>query len=153
MIQFGSIYLIVKDFAKSIEFYKALLEKDVDAQNMTRFAIFNVNGLCLSIMNGYFDVQNPDKVDTKGNHYDQYDDMVAIAEKANCGKVVINLSTDDLEKEYQRILSLGIGENITPIRYISAGMPYYYFSMKDPDGNTIEITGPYEEKDGEFHAN
>ena len=146
MIQFGSIYLIVKDFAKSIEFYKALLEKDVDAQNMTRFAIFNVNGLCLSIMNGYFDVQNPDKVDTKGNHYDQYDDMVAIAEKANCGKVVINLSTDDLEKEYQRILSLGIGENITPIRYINAGMPYYYFSMKDPDGNTIEITGPYEEK-------
>lgn len=146
MIQFGSIYLIVKDFAKSIEFYKALLEKNVDAKNMSRFAIFNVNGLCLSIMNGYFDVQNPDKVDTKGNHYDQYDDMVAIAEKANCGKVVINLSTDDLEKEYQRILSLGIGENITPIRYISAGMPYYYFSMKDPDGNTIEITGPYEEK-------
>ena len=153
MIQFGSIYLIVKDFAKSIEFYKALLEKDVDAQNMTRFAIFNVNGLCLSIMNGYFDTENPNKVVTKGNRYDQYDDMVAIAEKANCGKVVINLSTDDLEKEYRRILSLGIGKDITTIRYINAKMPYYYFSMKDPDGNTIEITGPYSEKDGEFHAN
>ena len=147
MINFGSIYFIVKDFAKSIEFYKALLEKDVDAQNMTRFAIFNVNGLCLSIMNGYFDTENPDKVVTKGNRYDGYDDMVAIAEKSNCGKVVINLSTDDLEKEYQRILSLGIGENITAIRYINAKMPYYYFSMKDPDGNTIEMTGPYEEKD------
>lgn len=145
MIQFGSVYLIVKDFSKSIEFYKALLEKDVDAQNMTRFAIFNVNGLCLSIMNGYFDTENPDKVVTKGNSYDGYDDMVAIAEKANCGKVVINLSTDDLEKEYQRIQKLGIGEDITSIRYINAKNPYYYFSMKDPDGNTIEITGPHEE--------
>ena len=101
MIQFGSIYLIVKDFAKSIEFYKALLEKDVDAQNMTRFAIFNVNGLCLSIMNGYFDTENPDKVVTKGNRYDEYDNMPAIAESNNCGKVVINLSTDDLEKEFR----------------------------------------------------
>ena len=142
MIQFGSIYLIVKDFAKSIEFYKALLEKEVDAQNMTRFAIFNVNGLCLSIMNGYFDVENPDKVVTKGDRYDEYDNMAVIAEKANCGKVVINLSTDDLEKEYQRIRSLGIGEDITTIRYINAKNPYYYFSMKDPGGNTIEITGP-----------
>lgn len=147
MVQFGSVYLIVKDFYKTIEFYKALLEKDVDAQNMTRFAIFNVNGLCLSIMNGYFDTENPDKVVTKGECYEAYDNMAAIAEKANCGKVVINLSTDDLEKEYQRILSLGIGENITTIRYINAKMPYYYFSMKDPDGNTIEITGPYEEKE------
>lgn len=144
MIQFGSIYLIVKDFSKSLKFYKALFEKDVDAQNMTRFAIFNLNGLCLSIMNGYFDAQNPDKVVTKGDRYEEYDNIAAIAEKANCGKVVINLSTDDLEKEYQRIQRRGIGENITTIRYINAKNPYYYFSMKDPDGNTIEITGPYE---------
>ena len=33
------------------------------------------------------------------------------------------------------------------VRYINARNPYYYFSMKDPDDNTIEITGPYDEMD------
>ena len=66
MISQGSIYLIVKDFDKSIQFYKSLLERDVAAQNMNRFAVFNVDGLCLSIMNGFFDSEHPDKVTTKG---------------------------------------------------------------------------------------
>lgn len=41
-----------------------------------------------------------------------------------------------------------ISRNITEIRYINARNPYYYFSMKDPDDNTIEITGPYDEIGG-----
>jgi len=145
MIKMGSIYLVVKDFEKSLEFYKQLLEKDVSAQNKTRFAIFNVNGLCLSLMNGCFDAKNPEQVTTKGKYYEEYDNMVAIAEKDNPGKVVINLGTDDLEAEYERISRLGIGQNLTEIRYINAGSPYYYFCLQDSDGNTIEITGPYEE--------
>lgn len=145
MIKTGSIYLVVKDFDKSLEFYKQLFEKDVSAQNKTRFAIFNINGLCLSLMNGYFDTENPEQVATKGKYYEVYDDMVAIAEKANSGKVVINLGTDDLSAEYERIRKLDIGMNITDIRYINAGSPYYYFCLQDPDGNTVEITGPFEE--------
>lgn len=145
MIKAGSIYLVVKDFEKSLEFYKRLLEKDVSAQNKTRFAIFNVNGLCLCLMNGYFDAKNPEQVTTKGKYYEEYDNMVAIAEKENPGKVVINLGTDDLKAEHERISGLGIGQNRTEIRYINAGSPYYYFCLRDPDGNTIEITGPYEE--------
>lgn len=150
MISTGSIYLIVKDFDKSIQFYKLLLEREVVAQNMNRFAIFNMDGLCLSIMNGYFDSQNPDKIKTKGKIYDEYDNYVEIAEKQNTGKVVINLSTDDLRNEYKRICELGIGRKLTEIRYINARNPYYYFSMKDPDDNTIEITGPYNETGGEW---
>lgn len=34
----GSIYLIVQDFNKSIQFYEKLLEMPVSAQNMQRFA-------------------------------------------------------------------------------------------------------------------
>lgn len=34
MITYGSIYLISKDFDKSVQFYKLLLERDVTAQNM-----------------------------------------------------------------------------------------------------------------------
>ena len=116
MITKGSIYLIAKDFDKSVHFYKLLLEREVTAQNMNRFAIFNIDGLYLSIMNGYF----------------------------------INLCTDDLKKEYDRMCALGIGSNLTKIRYINARNPYYYFSMKDPDDNTIEITGPYDETGGEW---
>ena len=55
LIHYGSIYLIVKDFDASMAFYRALLEKDADAQNMTRFAIFHLDGLCLSLLNAYFD--------------------------------------------------------------------------------------------------
>lgn len=150
MISSGSIYIIVKDFDKSVQFYKLLLERDVTAQNMSRFAIFNIERLCLSIMNGYFDFENPDKVATKGKAYEEYDDCVKIAEMKNTGKVVINLSTNDLKKEYERICELGIGSRLTEIRYINARNPYYYFSMKDPDDNTIEITGQYEEIGGEW---
>ena len=145
MIKTGSIYLVVKDFDKSLDFYKQLLEKDVSAQNKTRFAIFHLNGLCICLMNGYFDTENPEQVVTQGKYYEVYDDMVAIAKKENSGKVVINLGTDDLRTEYERIRKLGIGMNVTDIRYINAGSPYYYFCLQDPDGNAVEITGPFEE--------
>lgn len=146
MIKAGSIYLVVKDFDKSLDFYKRLLEKDVSAKNKTRFAIFDLNGLCLCLMNGYFDAENPEQVATKGKYYEVYDDMVAIAEKESVGKIVVNLGTDDLRAEYERIRKLDIGRNVTDIRYINAGSPYYYFCLQDPDGNTVEITGPFEEE-------
>lgn len=143
MFTYGSIYLIVKDFEKSIAFYRALFERDVIAQNKTRFAVFDINGLTLSVMNGRFDREHPDEVVTEGEYCALYDDMVPIAEASNCGKVVINLSTDDLQAEYGRIKALKIGGSMTKIRYINAKEPYYYFCLKDPDDNTIEITGNY----------
>lgn len=132
MITYSSIYLIAKDFEKSM--------------NKTRFAVFDTSGLTLSIMNGRFDTAHPDEVITKGERCAFYDDMVAITESANCGKVVINLNSDDLQAEYERIKSLHIGSNLTKIRCINAGNPYYYFCLKDPDDNTIEITGSYHGK-------
>lgn len=145
MITGGSIYLIVKEFEKSVEFYRKLLERDVTDQNKNRFGIFYIDGLCLSIMNGYFDSENPEEVIYKGKYYSQYDDMVSIAEKENCGKTVINLETEDLRNEYERIVKLGLGSDLTEIRYVNARVPYWYFSLKDLDGNTIEITGKYNE--------
>ena len=146
MINWGSVYLIVKDFDKSIEFYKKLFEKDVAAQNHNRFAMFDVNGFSLSIMNSRYDIENPDKIVTKGARYDEYDNYPKIAIKDNPGKVVINLCTDDLNAEHDRIDNLKISNKLTEIRFINAKNPYYYFSLKDPDDNIIEITGPYEEE-------
>lgn len=44
-----------------------------------------------------------------------------------CGEVVINLCTDDLEKEYRRIRGLEIVTELTDIRYVNAGNTYWYF--------------------------
>ncbi len=87
---------------------------------------------------GKFDAAYPEEVVRKGDEYALYDDMEQIAYNPNGGKVVINLCTDDLKKEYHRIKTLGIRTDLTDIRYINAGMPYWYFCLKDLDGNTIE---------------
>lgn len=143
MIEYGSVYLVVRDFEKAVDFYKRLLERDVSAQNKTRFAIFNIGSLCLCLLNGRFDAEHPDQIERSGAYAPLYDDYSAAAEKPNSRKVVINLGTPDLRTEYARIEGLAIGSNLTEIRYLNAGAPYWFFSLCDPDGNVLEITGTY----------
>ena len=144
-MNWGSIYLVVKDFDKSLDFYEKVLDMKVSATNGKRFAMFNNPGLNLCLMNGYYDEQFPEQKETRGPSYDEYDNMSKIANSTNTKKVFINLGVEDLDKEYQRILDLGIGINMTPIRYINAFSPYWYFTFMDPDGNPIEITGGHKE--------
>lgn len=139
----GSIYLIVKDFEKSLDFYEKLLEIPVSRRNMDRFAQFIFEGHTLSLRNGFFDRDNPDKVIRKGVYESEFDDMVCKAVSPNTHKFVINLWVDDLEKEYDRISRLDISNQVTKVKYINAGQPYYYFQLKDPDDNIIEINGNY----------
>lgn len=144
-MSWGSIYLVVKDFDKSLDFYEKVLDMKVSATNGKRFAMFNNPGLNLCLMNGYYDEQFPEQKETRGPSYDEYDNMSKIANSTNTKKVFINLGVEDLDKEYQRLLDLGIGMNMTPIRYINVFSPYWYFTFMDPDGNPIEITGGHKE--------
>ena len=144
-MNWGSIYLVVKDFDKSLDFYEKVLDMKVSATNGKRFAMFNNPGLNLCLMNGYYDEQCPEQKETRGPSYDEYDNMSEIANSTNTKKVFINLGVEDLDKEYQRILDLGIGMNMTPIRYLNVFSPYWYFTFMDPDGNPIEITGGHKE--------
>lgn len=57
----------------------------------------------------------------------------------------IYLVVKDFDKEYQCIVELGIGKNLTPIRYLNVFSPYWYFTFMDPDGNPVEITGAHKE--------
>ena len=150
MIETGSIYLVVRDFNQSVSFYRQLLEKDVLSQNKTRFAIFNVGSLCLCLLNGKFDAEHPDQVERAGGFDPLYDDYAAATETQNIGigKIVINLGAPDLRKEYERIKGLHIAPDMTEIRYINAGRPYWFFCLRDPDGNVIEITGGYTPEGG-----
>lgn len=142
-MRYGSIYLVVRDFEKSLDFYEKLLDMKVSATNGTRFAVFNNEGLNICLMNGYYDSQNKDSVITKGEFFADYDDMRAIADSENTRKVFINLVVPDLVREYDRIRGLNIATDLTPIRFIQVFSPYWYFTFKDPDGNPIEITGGY----------
>ena len=144
-MSWGSIYLVVKDFDKSLDFYEKVLDMKVSATNGKRFAMFNNPGLNLCLMNGYYDEHFPEQKETRGPSYDEYDNMSKIANSTNTKKVFINLGVEDLDKEYQRILDLGIGINMTPIRYLNVFSAYWYFTFMDPDGNPIEITGGHKE--------
>ena len=147
----GSIYLIVRDFNKSVIFYEKLLEMKVTAKNMERFAQFEFEGHNISIMNGYFDNQNPELTIHKGEHVEKFDNLVAIAESKNTNKFVLNFWVEDLEKERERIIKLNISDLVTKVKYVNNVMPYYYFQVADPDGNVIEITGQYIPKESEYH--
>lgn len=142
----GSIYLVVKDFNKSLDFYEKLLDMEVSAINGERFAVFNNEGLNICLFNGYYDTEHPEQMKTKGESYPIYDDSLAIVNSENNRKIFINLGVHDLRKEYDRIVSLGIADELTPIRYLNVFSPYWYFTFMDPDGNPIEITGGYQEE-------
>ncbi|MCM1183497.1 MAG: VOC family protein [Roseburia sp.] len=142
----ASIYLVVKDFDKSVSFYEKVLDMEVSATNGKRFAMFISNGLTLCIMNGYYDSKNPEQVITKGEYWEIYDNQSEIANSINTRKVFINLGVEDLKAEYNRIKELGIAVQMTGIRFINVFSPYWYFTFMDPDGNPIEITGGYTEE-------
>ena len=57
--------------------------------------------------------------------------------------VVFNFEVDDLKSEYQRLKNLNIGK-VSELMYVNVHMPYWYFNILDPDGNTLEITGSYQ---------
>ncbi len=40
MITYGTVYIITQKFNETLEFYRKLFERDVVAQNKTRFACF-----------------------------------------------------------------------------------------------------------------
>ena len=145
-MKFGSVYLIVKDFDKSVSFYQKVLEMEVTATNGKRFAVFHSDGFTLCLMNGYYDDENRNQVITKGDYWEIYDNQSKIANDVNTRKVFINLGVEDLAAEYNRIKRLGIAEQLTEIRYIHVFSPYWYFSFLDPDGNPIEVTGDYKEE-------
>lgn len=120
-IHLGSIYLIARDFEKSISFYEQLLSMSVSTRNCgNKFAEFYFDNKCLALMN---------EDNLQGHHYVDGD-----------YKFVLNFWVEDLVKEYNRLKILNIGE-MTEIEKVNEG--YYYFNVIDPDNNVCEITGGY----------
>ena len=122
-VHLGSIYLIARDFEKSITFYEKLLSMSVSTRNCgNKFAEFFFDNKCLALMN---------ENNLPGHHYEDGD-----------YKFVLNFWVEDLEREYFRLKDLNIGK-MTEIKKVHEG--YYYFNILDPDNNVCEITGGYKE--------
>uniref|UniRef100_UPI0040564F42 helix-turn-helix domain-containing protein n=1 Tax=Acetatifactor sp. TaxID=1872090 RepID=UPI0040564F42 len=122
-IHLGSVYLIARDFEKSIWFYEKLLSMTVSTRNCgNKFAEFFFDNKCLALMN---------EENLPGHHYVDGD-----------YKFVLNFWVEDLRKEYYRLKELQIGL-MTEIKKVHEG--YYYFNVYDPDNNVCEITGGYSE--------
>lgn len=122
-IHLGSIYLITRDFEKSITFYEKLLSMTVSTRNCgNKFAEFFFDNKCLALMN---------ENNLSGHHYEDGD-----------YKFVLNFWVEDLKREYNRLKDLNIGK-MTEIKKVHEG--YYYFHINDPDNNVCEVTGGYKE--------
>lgn len=147
----GSIYLIVNDFDRSVDFYEKLLEIPVTAKNKTRFAQFQFEGHNISLMNGHYDAEHPEVMVNQGYGDVVPDDLLQRALAPNTHKFVLNFWHEDLRTEYQRVKNLHIADSITPVCSVSSGGdPYYYFQLTDPDGNILEVTGAYQPQTREW---
>ena len=122
VLHLGSIYLIVKNFQKSIDFYEKFLSMRVSTVNLNVFAEFYFNKQNISLMNE----SNLPGHDTTGSGDEKF---------------VLNFCIDNLQMEHERVSSLRIGE-VTEIKHIHTD--YWCFHVYDPDKNVIEITGGYE---------
>ncbi len=150
MIDRPCVYIKVKDINKSIEFYKDLLEIEIDYQNEDRWVNFKLqSGINLALYNIKYDLNNIKSVKSKKDNYSE--NYISKIEKENKsyerkGNIILNFQVDNLNFEYERIKNLKKAKGISEIMCINFGEPYYFFTVEDLDGNVLEITGKYNEK-------
>lgn len=122
-LHLGSVYLVVKDFEKSVAFYEKFLDTKVGdrCRSGNKFVEFYVDDKCISLMNE--------------------NNIVGHCTDPNSPyKFVQNFWVEDLMMEHERVKSLNIGY-VTEI--LEAYPTYHYFHLTDPDNNIIEVTGGY----------
>jgi lactoylglutathione lyase len=137
-----SPYLIVKDMAASIAFYKAYFEEEPTYYAPGRFVNFEAGNTRLSLYNPKYDEELVQSgADVSGHFNAAY--LANMKNSVTYGNnVVLNIGVDDLMSEYERVQKLNIGA-VSEIMYVNIAAPYYYFILYDPDGNCLEITGKY----------
>lgn len=137
-MRLGTTYICVQDMEKSLAFYKSLLQMEPVERNGDRWATF----ACGNCHNRRFD-EKLLETEPSGHFNRAYLEDFRREEgpKIN-NQVIFNFAVEDLAAEYDRVRSLQIGE-VSELMYVNVHMPYWYFNLRDPDGNILEITGPY----------
>ena len=136
----GTMYIFVGDIKKSIEFYKLLLQEEPWHANDDRWVQFSNK---IALYNKAYDEKIIGQEPSERFNQAYIDDFYKNTGVPKNNLVVFNFKVDDLNYEYQRLKNLNIGE-VSELMYVNVHMPYWYFNIIDPDGNVLEITGPYE---------
>ena len=132
-------YIETNKFMEVISFYEKILQIKPNIYTENRWVEFE-SGNKLAIYNRKFDEE---KINSRNNvnYNDAYIKDFNKEQNIKMNNIItLNFYTEDLNTEYSRIKVLNIGE-ISDIMYVNITEPYYYFTIKDPEGNLLEICG------------
>ncbi len=136
----GTTYIFANDIRKSVDFYRQLLQEEPYKENEDRWVQF---GNKIALYNKSYDARIIGKEPDERFNQAYIDDFYKDTGEPKNNLVVFNFEVEDLKAEYERLKALNIGE-VSELMYVNVHMPYWYFNIIDPDGNTLEITGKYE---------
>lgn len=136
----GTTYIFVKDIKKSLEFYSILFQENPLYSNDDRWVQFSNK---IALYNKAYDAKIIGKKPSERFNQAYIDDFYKDKGVPKNNLVVFNFEIEDLKREYERLKEANIGE-ISELMYVNVHMPYWYFNIMDPDGNTLEITGNLE---------
>ena len=141
-MRLGTTYICVNNLNKSLNFYRLLLNQEPLYCNEERWVTFDC-GNYLSLYNKQFDLDFINNSDHLKHFNQSYLNNLKKEETEKINNIVVfNFEVDDLISSYERIKKLELGE-VSELFYVDIHIPYWYFTIKDPDGNEIEITGEY----------
>lgn len=109
-------------------------------QNEDRWIQYDFHGKSIALWNIEYDHERINNRRTEGVYSQAYIAYHKVMKIQYGNNVVLNFYVEDLEAERNRLLNLKIGP-VSEIMFINTAMPYYFFTIKDPDDNEIEITG------------
>lgn len=136
----GTTYIIVNDINKSMDFYSKLLQEEPIKANDDRWVQFSNK---IALYNKAYDARIIGTEPSERFNQAYIDDFYKDTGAPKNNLVVFNFDVDDLKSEYERLKGLDIGE-VSELMYVNVHMPYWYFNIIDPDGNTLEIARKYE---------
>lgn len=135
----GTTYIFVSDIKKSIDFYCKLLQEHPIKANDDRWVQFSNK---IALYNKSYDAKIIGKEPNERFNQAYIDDFYKDTGTPKNNLVVFNFDVEDLKSEHERLKELNIGK-VSELMYVNVHMPYWYFNITDPDGNTLEITGKY----------
>lgn len=138
-MKLGTTYICVENMRKSINFYELLLQSKPIYANDDRWVTFDC-GNSLSLYNKGFDEKLLEKVGKECFNQAYIDDFCKEDSDKKNNIIILNFVVENLNIEYERLKILNIGE-VSPMMYVNVHLPYWYFNIKDPDGNILEIAG------------
>ena len=136
-MKLSTTYICVKDMKKSMNFYELLLQTKPIYANDDRWVTFDC-GNSISLYNKGVDEKLLEKTGEECFNQAYIDDFYKEDLDKKNNIIILNFEVENLKSEYDRLKSLNIGE-VSQMMYVNVHLPYWYFNIKDPDGNILEI--------------